>query len=90
MWLSALLTSFDVMSTIWIMRSYGMRVGPITPSTPLTLGETTRWWEEAVNDEVGHISLPAGTYNASGQQVRGVGTIIRRRNPIGAVPFSPR
>ena len=33
-WLSALLTSFEVMSTIWIMRSYAIRVGPITPKVP--------------------------------------------------------
>jgi hypothetical protein len=31
---SALVTSFAVMSTIGMTRSYAMRVGPITPSVP--------------------------------------------------------
>ncbi|MCE3271435.1 MAG: hypothetical protein K0S57_1832 [Ramlibacter sp.] len=41
LWLSALLTSFDVMSTIWIILSYAMRVGPITPSVPTTCPSTS-------------------------------------------------
>jgi hypothetical protein len=41
LWLSALLTSFEVMSTIWIIRSYGMRVGPITPKVPTTWPSTS-------------------------------------------------
>ncbi len=35
-WLNAFDTIRDVMSTISIIRSYAMRVGPITPSVPTT------------------------------------------------------